>query len=77
MEALGVLLLDAIVDGGGGVRAGRFVEDGGQCCAGVFDIKIEVPGEEGFVNQKSAAKVGFAVDEDVGAGLDVLGQELG
>src|ERR1700722_11602495 len=77
MEALGVLLLDAIVDGRGGIRAGRFVEDGGQCRAGVFDVKIEVPGEDGFVNQKSTAEVGFAIDGDVGAGLNVLGQELG
>ena len=77
MEALGILLLDAIVDGGGAVSARGFVEYGGECCAGVFDVKIEVPGKEGFVNQESATEVGFAVDGDIGARLDVLRQELG
>ncbi len=77
IEALGVLLLDAIVDGGGVVGAGRFVEDGGEGGAGVFDVEIEIAGEEGFVDEESATKIGFAIDGDVGAGFDVLGEELG
>jgi hypothetical protein len=78
MKALGVLLLDAGVDGGGSVVGrGGFVEDGGEGRAGVFDVKIEVAGEKRFVDEESAAEIGFADDVDAGAGFDVLGEELG
>ncbi len=41
IEALGVALFDALVDGGFvGVVAGDFVQDGGECGAGVFDVEI-------------------------------------
>ena len=44
IEALGVFLLHAIVDGGGVVCSGGFVEDGGKSCTGVFNVKIEIAG---------------------------------
>jgi len=77
IEFLGVLLFDAIVDLRGRVLARGFVEDGGEGCAGVFDVEIEVAGEEGLVDEEGATKIGFAVDGDVGAGFDVLGEEFG
>ena len=76
IEALRVLAFDAIVDRGA-VVAGGFVEDGGEGGAGVFDVEIEIAGEEGFVDEESAAEVGFALDVNVGAGFDMLGKELG
>jgi len=73
MEAIGIELLDAIVDG---VRiASRgFVEDGGKSGAGVLDVEIELARFEGFVDQKCAAKIRFALDGDAGFGFDVLGE---
>jgi hypothetical protein len=76
VEALRVLLPDALIDGGGIVR-GSFVEDGRECSARVLDVKIEVTGKESFVNKERAAKVGLALDRDSGAGFDVLGKKLG
>ena len=69
-------LFDAIVDFGGRVGAGRFVEDGGEGSTGVFDVKIDIAGEESFVDEESAAEIGFAVDGDSGAGFDVLGEKF-
>lgn len=76
IEALGILLFDAIIDLRGRVRAGRFVEDGGEGGAGVLDVKIDIAGEESFVDEESAAEIGFAVDGDSGAGFDVLGEKF-
>jgi len=76
VETVGVALLDAMVDVVG-VGAGGFVEDGGEGGAGVFDVKVEIAGEEGFVAEEGAAEVGFAVDVDASAGFDVLGEEFG
>jgi len=73
IEALGVLLFYAGVDGGGAVRAGRFIQHGGEGCAGVFDVEINIAGEESFVDEESAAEIGLALDGDAGAGFDVLG----
>jgi hypothetical protein len=75
-EALRVELLDAIVDGGG-VAGRRFVEDGGEGGAGVFDVEVELARLESFVDEERATKVGLADDGDAGAGFDVLGEELG
>jgi len=77
VELLGVLLFDAIVNGRGVVGAGRFVEDGGEGSAGVFDVEVEVAGEESFVDEEGTAEIGFALDGDAGAGFDVLGEEFG
>jgi hypothetical protein len=76
VEAVGVELLDAAVNGGG-IALWRFVQDGGEGGAGVFDVEVELAGEEGFVDEERAAEVGFAHDGDAGAGFDVLGEELG
>jgi hypothetical protein len=76
VEALGVELLDAIVDSGG-VAGRRLVEDGGEGGAGVFDIKVELAGLESFVDEERAAEVGLADDGDAGAGFDVLSEEFG
>jgi hypothetical protein len=59
------------------IGAGGFFQDRGQSGAGVFDVEIEVAGEEGFLAEEGAAEIGFAVDVDAGAGFYVLGQELG
>ncbi len=77
IKFLGVLLFDAVIDLSGRVLAGGFVEDGGQGGTGVFDVEVKISGEEGFVDEKSAAEIGFAVHRDVGAGFDVLGEEFG
>jgi hypothetical protein len=85
MEAVGVELLDAVVDSvriallcnSLAVKIWRFVEYGGEGGAGVFDVEIEFAGEEGFVNEEGAAEVGLAFDGDGGFGFDVLGEELG
>src|ERR1700730_7365431 len=73
IKTLGVALLDALVDVVR-VGAGGFVKDGGQGGAGVFDVKVEVAGEESFLAEERAAEIGFAVDVEAGAGLDLLGE---
>ncbi|MGC1489960.1 MAG: hypothetical protein WA798_01225, partial [Candidatus Acidiferrum sp.] len=78
MEAIGVLLFDAIIDGGGSVTGKwRLIEDGGEGGAGVFDVEIEIAGEKSFVDEESATEIGFAVDVNAGARFDVLGEEFG
>ena len=76
LEALGVELLNAAVDRCGIALRG-FVEDGGECRAGVFNVKVEISCEKSFVNEERAAEIGFADHGDAGAGFDVLGEELG
>jgi hypothetical protein len=76
VEALGVKLLDAIVDGSG-IAGRRLVEDGGEGGAGVFDIKVELAGLESFVDEERAAEVCLADDGDAGAGFDVLSEKFG
>jgi hypothetical protein len=77
IETLGVLLLHAIIDGGGVVCSGGFVENSGEGGAGIFNVEIKVAGEKRFVDQESATEIGFALDANVGAGFDVLGEEFG
>jgi hypothetical protein len=78
IEALGVALFHALVDGVGvGIIGGRFVEDGGERGAGVFDVEVEFAGEKSFLAEERAAEIGFSVDVDAGAGFDVLGEEFG
>jgi hypothetical protein len=76
VEPFGVTLLNATVNV---ARVGgrRFVEDGGQGRAGVFDVEIEVAGEERLLAKERAAEIGFAIDVYSGAGFDVLGEKLG
>src|SRR5580692_1219800 len=50
IETLSVLLFDALVDGSRAVCSGRFVQDGGEGRASVFNVEIEVAGEEGFLD---------------------------
>ena len=76
IETLGVALFHASIDVVR-VRARRFVENGGQGGAGVFDIEVEIAGEERLLAEEGAAGIGFAVDVDGGAGFDVLSEELG
>jgi len=75
VEALGITLFHAIVDVVW-VAAGRFVEDCGEGRAGVFDVEIEVAGEERLLAKERAAEIGFAVDVNAGARFDVLGEKL-
>ena len=76
MEALGVKLLDALVDG---VRIALrgLIQYGGERRTRVFDIEIELAGLHGFVNEERAAEVGFALDGDAGFGFDVLSEKFG
>lgn len=76
-KALSILLFDAAVDGGGAIRAGGFVENGGESGAGVLDVEIEIAGEKSFVDEERAAEVGFADDGDAGAGFNVLSEKFG
>jgi hypothetical protein len=76
MKLIGIELLDAAIDGGGiGLR--KFIQDGGEGGAGVFDVEVELADEERFVDEEGAAEVGLANDGDAGASFDVLGEELG
>jgi hypothetical protein len=75
LKAVGVELLDAAVDCGG-IALRRFVEDGGERGAGVFDVQVEVSCEKRFVDEERAAEIGFADDGDACAGFDVLGEKL-
>jgi hypothetical protein len=76
VEAVGVQLLDALING---VRIALrgFIQDSGKGSAGVFDVEIELAGFEGFVDEERAAEVGFTLDEDAGFGFDVLCKEFG
>ena len=77
IETLGVALFHAFVDGlSVGIVSGSFAEYGSEGGAGVFDVEIEIAGEEGFLAEECAAEIGFALDMDTGAGFDVLGEEL-
>jgi hypothetical protein len=75
IETLSVALFHAIVDIAW-VAARGLVEDGGEGGAGVFDIEVEVPGEQRFLAEECAAEIGFAFDVNASAGFDVLGEEL-
>src|SRR5260370_19812420 len=76
MEAVGVELLDAVIDGGG-ITLGSFVEDGGEGGAGVFDVEVELACEKCFVDEECAAKIRLSDDGNAGPGFNVLGQEFG
>jgi hypothetical protein len=58
------------------ITAGGFVEDGGERGSGVFNVEVEVTGEESFLAEKRAAKIGFALDVYASAGFDMLREEL-
>jgi len=75
VKALGVKLPDAIVDGGG-ITSRRFVQDGGEGGAGVFNVEVELSSLEGSVDEERAAEIGFASDGDASARFDVLGEQL-
>ena len=85
MEAIGVELLDAVEDSvriallcnSLVVKIWRFVEDGSESGAGVFDVEVEFAGEEGFVDEERAAEIGLALDGNARFGFDVLGKQLG
>ena len=73
VEAIGIKLLDAVVDGGG-IALRSFVEDGGEGRAGVFDVEIQLAGKESLVDEERAAEVRLANDGNPSAGFDVLSQ---
>jgi hypothetical protein len=75
IETLSVALFDAIVDVAW-VAARGFVEHGREGGAGIFDVQIEVAGEQRFLAEERAAEIGFPFDVDASAGFDVLGEEL-
>ena len=75
VETISVELLDTAVDSVR-ITLRRFVENGGEGGAGVFDVEIEFAGDKGFVDEEGAAKIGFANDGNAGARFDVLGEEF-
>src|SRR5712692_9229991 len=85
MEAIGVELLDAVVDGVRvivmcdtlAVRIWGFIQDGSEGGAGVFDVEVEFAREERFVDEERAAQIGLSNDRDFGFGFDMLRQEFG
>src|SRR3989442_12533896 len=76
MEAIGVELLDAVIDGSG-ITLRRFVQNGSEGGAGVFDVEIQLAGKECFVDEKRPAEIGLSNDKDSGFRFDVLRQEFG
>src|SRR5258708_21674856 len=76
MKPVGVELFDAIVHRCGIALRG-FVEDGGQCRAGVLDVEVELACEKSFVDEECAAKISLSDDGNAGLGFNVLGQEFG
>src|SRR6266446_1422177 len=50
VKELGVELLDALVNGGG-ITLRRFVKDGSESSASVFDVEVKLAGLESFMNQ--------------------------
>src|SRR6059036_648750 len=63
MKAIGVELLDAVVDGGR-IALRSFVEHGGEGRACVFNVEVKLAGLKSFVDEKRAAQVGLANDGD-------------
>src|SRR5438132_3347615 len=76
VKALGVQLLDTIVDGGG-ITLRSFVEHGGKGSAGILDVEVKLAGLESFVDEERAAEIGLTNDGDAGASFDVLGEKFG
>src|SRR3989454_11295391 len=75
MEAIGVELLDAVIDGSG-ITLRRFVQNGSEGGARVFDVEIQLAGKEGFVDEKRPAEIGLSNDKESGFRFDVPRQEL-
>lgn len=75
-ETAGVFVAHTSIDGIR-IASGIFTEDGGKSGSGIFDIKIDIAVQHGFVNQESAAEIGFAFDGNPGPRFDVLGEEFG
>ncbi len=73
VEAIGVELLDAVVNRVR-VSSRRFVQDGGQRRAGIFDVKVEFAGEKSFVDKQRAAEVGLSNNGNAGARFNVLSE---
>src|SRR2546427_7354458 len=76
MEAMGVEVLDAVIDGRG-IPLRGFVQNGSEGRAGVFDVEIQLAGEECFVDEKRPAEIGLSNDRDSGFRFDVLRYEFG
>jgi hypothetical protein len=80
VEAIGVELLDAAVDGvrvvvlcdALAVRIRGFVEDGGKRRASVFDVEVELAGEQSFVDEECSTEVRLANDGDASFRFDML-----
>ncbi len=85
METLGVQLPHATINdlrivvlfGSLAVKIRRFIEDGSQGRARVFDVEIELAGKQGFVDEKRAAEVRLADDGNACFRFNVLGKKLG
>src|SRR5258708_3699787 len=76
MEAIGVELLDAVIDGGG-ITLRRFAENGGERGASVFDVEVELAGQKCFMDEECAAKIGLSGNGNACFRFNVLGQEFG
>ena len=76
MKALRVELFDAMVNGAGIALRG-FVEDGSESGAGILDVKIELAGFKGFVDQEGATQICFTINGYARSGFNVLGEKFG
>ena len=65
-----------VVEHGAGVAADRLMEDGRQRGAGVFDIDVDVAGEQRAIADQRAAEIQPAIDRQAGVALDRLRQQL-
>jgi hypothetical protein len=76
MEALGVELFNAMVNS---VRIAlrSLVEDGRESGAGILDVKIELTGFEGFVDEEGAAEIRLPINRYARFGFNVLGEKFG
>jgi hypothetical protein len=77
MEAVGIELFHSLICGGGVIVLWGFVEHRCERGAGIFDVKVERAGEQSLVKQQGTTEIGFAVDVNFRARLDVLSQEFG
>jgi hypothetical protein len=54
-----------------------FVEDGSESRAGILDVKIELAGFEGFVDQEGAAEIRLTINGYASFGFNVLCEKFG
>ena len=54
----------------------RLLENGGEGGAGVFDVGIDAPGDQGLVADVAAGEIEAALDLEMRLGFDFLGEQF-